>query len=61
MPVVQARLRKTWALSEGNGDLVTQDMENAEVLNDFFASVFTGKSSSHTAQDTESTDGKGET
>lgn len=25
-------------------------MENAEVLNDLFASVFTGKSSSHIAQ-----------
>ncbi|GAB0185307.1 mitochondrial enolase superfamily member 1 [Grus japonensis] len=37
------------------GELVTQDMEKAEVLN-FFASVFTGKSLSHTAQVTEGRD-----
>ncbi|GAB0180075.1 mitochondrial enolase superfamily member 1 [Grus japonensis] len=39
------------------GDLITQDMEKAEVLYDFFfASFFTGKCSSHTTQVTE---GKG--
>ncbi|GAB0207435.1 hypothetical protein GRJ2_003209100 [Grus japonensis] len=43
-------------LRNETGDLVAQDMEKAEVLNDFFASVFTGKCLSHTAQVTE---GKG--
>ncbi|GAB0175988.1 mitochondrial enolase superfamily member 1 [Grus japonensis] len=43
-------------LRNETGDLVTQDMKKAEVLNDFFASVFTGQCLSHTAQITE---GKG--
>jgi len=38
------------SLWKETGDLVTWDMEKAEVLNDFFASVFTGKCSSHTVQ-----------
>ncbi|KFV00772.1 hypothetical protein N340_04752, partial [Tauraco erythrolophus] len=37
-------------LQKETGDLATRDMEKGEVLNDFFASVFTGKSSSCTAQ-----------
>ncbi|KAK4814550.1 hypothetical protein QYF61_023749 [Mycteria americana] len=37
-------------LQKEMGYLVTQDTEKAEVLNDFFASVFTGKCPSHTAQ-----------
>ncbi|KFV08099.1 hypothetical protein N340_03987, partial [Tauraco erythrolophus] len=43
-------------LRKETGDLATRDTEKAEVLNDFFASFFTGKSSSSTAQVTE---GKG--
>ncbi|GAB0209832.1 mitochondrial enolase superfamily member 1 [Grus japonensis] len=43
-------------LQNETGDLVTQDMEKAEVLNDFFASVFIGKCLSRSAQVTK---GKG--
>ncbi|GAB0207770.1 mitochondrial enolase superfamily member 1 [Grus japonensis] len=43
-------------LRKETGDRVTQDMEKAEVLDDFFASVFTGKCLSHTAQVTEGRD-----
>ncbi|GAB0188890.1 eukaryotic translation initiation factor 4E [Grus japonensis] len=43
-------------LRNETGDLVTQDVEKAEVLNDFFALVFTGKCLSHTAQVTEGRD-----
>jgi len=37
-------------LQKEAGDLVTQDVEKAEVLNGFFASVFNSKCSSHTTQ-----------
>jgi len=40
-------------LQKEMGDLVTQDMKKAEVLNKFCASVFTGKCSSHSTQFTE--------
>ena len=37
-------------LQKPSGELATLDLEKAEVLNDFFASVFTGKCSDHTTQ-----------
>ena len=37
-------------LRKETGDLVTRDTEKPEVLNDFFASVFTIRGSSHTTQ-----------
>ncbi|PKU27671.1 hypothetical protein llap_22025 [Limosa lapponica baueri] len=37
-------------LRKETGNLVTQDMDKAEVLNDFFALVFTGKGSNHISQ-----------
>ncbi|PKU44848.1 hypothetical protein llap_4844 [Limosa lapponica baueri] len=44
---------KYGSLQKEMGDLITQDMEKAEILNDFFASIFTSKDSSHTTQVTE--------
>ena len=50
--------RKVWEdagpLHKETEDLVTRDMEKAQVLNDLFASVFTGKGSTRTAQAAES-------
>jgi len=43
-------MEKVGPLQKETGDLVIRGMEKAEVLNDFFASVFTSKYSSHTAQ-----------
>lgn len=37
-------------LQKESGDLVARDMEKVEALSDFFASVFTVRSSSHAAQ-----------
>jgi len=45
---------KVVPLWKETGDLVTQDMEKAEVLQNIFALVFTGKCSSHTTQVTDS-------
>ncbi|GAB0188293.1 mitochondrial enolase superfamily member 1 [Grus japonensis] len=45
-------------LQKETGDMFSQDTEKAEVLNEFFASVFTSKCSSHTAQ-AQASEGKG--
>ena len=37
----------------GNGELASSDIENAEVFNECFASVFTGGQASHVCQDHE--------
>lgn len=49
MLVIKGKLGKMWALSgRKQGDLVTQDMGKAEVLNDFFClGLFAGKCSNH--------------
>ena len=36
---------------KGNGELASSDIEKAEVLNECFASVFTGDQASHVCQD----------
>lgn len=46
-------------LQKETGDIVTWDMERAEVLIDFFALVFTGKCSSHIIQVSEAEAGTG--
>ena len=53
------RGRRRWAkedvppLMKGNGELASSDIEKAEVLNECFASVFTGGQASHVCQDHE--------
>ena len=44
----------TGRLCKETGDPITRDMEKAEVLHDFFASVFTSEGYSHIAQAAES-------
>ena len=38
-------------LMKGNGELASSDTEKAEVLNEYFASVFTGGQASHVSHD----------
>ena len=40
-------------LKNEDGELVTTNVEEAEVLNNFFASVFTGSQDFHISQDSE--------
>lgn len=50
MVVIKARWENVVPLWKETGGVVTQDMQKAEVLYDFFASIFTDKCSSYTAQ-----------
>jgi len=55
VPVIKGRPGKiVGPVQKETGDLIVRDTEKAEVLNDFFASVFTIKVSSHTIQAAES-------
>lgn len=55
--VIKLRLEQTWAPSRRKEQTcLTQDMDSAEILDDFFASVFTGNCSNIT---TKATEGKG--
>ncbi|PKU36187.1 hypothetical protein llap_13509 [Limosa lapponica baueri] len=47
------KIRENGPVWKQTGDLATWDLEKAEVLNDFFASDFPSKCSSHTAEVTE--------
>lgn len=54
MPVIIRKTREiVGCLQKETGDLIIQGAEKVEVLNDVFASVFTGERSSHIAQATE--------
>lgn len=47
---VKRKAKKDVSLQKENGDFATRDMEKAEVLNDYFASVFTSKGSNCISQ-----------